>query len=149
MAITSDPIPFLAALDPVSFGIADADTDEMPSVSDQLRARTKRFGFDVIRFVKRLPRGLPVDDVARQLLKAGTSVAANHRAACRARSRREFIAKLGVVLEEADEAEFWLEALADCELAPGVPVAPLLAEARELRAIFSQSVRTARQGNAG
>ena len=63
----------------------------------------------------------------------------------RARSRREFIAKLGVVLDEADESELWLEALIECELAPtGLPVQPLLQEASELRAIFYQSVRTAR-----
>jgi four helix bundle protein len=115
------------------------------TTADNLRARTKRFGFDVIRLVKVLPRNTATDAVARQLIRAGGGVAANHRSACRARSRREFIAKLGVVLEEADESEFWLEALIVCELAPGLDVLALLGEAGELRAIFSQSVRTARQ----
>jgi four helix bundle protein len=69
----------------------------------------------------------------------------NHRAACRGRSRREFIAKLGIVVEEADESELWLEALIVCELAPGLPADRLLREAGELRAIFRQSVKTARE----
>ncbi|MBI4486953.1 MAG: four helix bundle protein [Acidobacteria bacterium] len=120
----------------------------MSSTADDLRARTKRFAFDVINLVKHLPRDAAAEPLARQLIRAATGVASNHRAACRARSRREFIARLGVVLEEADESELWLEALIVCELAPGVPVAPLCREAGELRAIFSQSVRTARQRGA-
>jgi four helix bundle protein len=112
--------------------------------ADDLRARTKRFGFEVIKLVQRLPRGVATECVGRQLIRSGTGVASNHRAACRGRSRREFIAKLGVVLEEADESELWLEALIVCELAPGVPVERLLQEGSELRAIFWQSVKTAR-----
>jgi four helix bundle protein len=117
----------------------------MPSHSDELRARTKRFAFDIINLVKGLPHNIATDAIARQLIRSGTSVASNHRSACRARSRREFIAKLGVVLDEADESELWLEALVHCLLAPDtLPVRPLLREAGELRAIFYQSVRTAR-----
>jgi four helix bundle protein len=116
----------------------------MPTPADDLRARTKRFGFAVIDLVKRLPQNLATDCVGRQLIRSGTGVASNHRAACRGRSRREFIAKLGVVLEEADESELWLEALIACDLAPGLPADRLLREASELRAIFSQSMRTAR-----
>jgi four helix bundle protein len=95
--------------------------------------------------VKQLPRNIAGECVARQLIRAGTGVASNHRAACRGRSRREFIARLGVVLEEADESELWLEVLIACELAPGLPVERLLHEAAELRAIFSQSPKTARE----
>ncbi len=120
----------------------------MSSTADAFRARTKRFAFDIINLVKHLPRNPATEPVARQLSRAATGVASNHRAACRARSRREFIARLGVVLEEADESELWLEALVVCELAPGVPVGPLFREAGELRAIFSQSVRTARRRDA-
>jgi four helix bundle protein len=117
----------------------------VPTPADVLRARTKRFGFDVINLVKRLPRNVAAECIARQLIRAGTSVASNHRAACRGRSRREFIAKLGIVVEEADESELWLEALIVCELAPGLPADRLLREAGELRAIFRQSVKTARE----
>jgi len=77
----------------------------MPTAADVLRARTKQFGFDVINLVKQLPRNVAADCIARQLIRAATGVASNHRAACRGRSRREFIAKLGVVVEEADESE--------------------------------------------
>jgi four helix bundle protein len=117
----------------------------MPTASDELRTRTKRFAFNVINLIKRLPHNIATDAIARQLVRSGTSVASNHRSACRARSRREFIAKLGVVLDEADETELWLEALIYCDLASeGLPVKPLLQEAGELRSIFFQSVRTAR-----
>jgi four helix bundle protein len=116
------------------------------TASDDLRARTKRFGFAVINLIKRLPHDIATDAVARQLIRSGTGVSSNHRSACRARSRREFIAKLGVVLDEADESEFWLESLIECELAPDtLPVRPLLQEAGELRAIFFKSIRTARE----
>ena len=116
----------------------------MASGPQQLRDRTKRFAFDVIDVVKSLPRNMATDAIARQLIRAGTSVAANHRAAGRARSHREFVAKLGIVVEEVDEAELWLEALLTCQLAPPNAVEPLYREARELRAIFVQSLYTAR-----
>jgi four helix bundle protein len=122
-----------------------ANSGGMPTKADDLRARTKRFAFDVIKLVRHLPHNIATDAIARQLIRSGTGVASNHRSACRGRSRREFIAKLGVVLDEADESELWLEALVECELAPDTaPVRPLLKEAGELRAIFFQSIRTAR-----
>jgi four helix bundle protein len=122
----------------------------MPTTADDLRARTKRFAFAVINFVKRLPHNIATDAIARQLIRSGTSVASNHRSACRARSRREFIAKLGVVLDEADESELWLEALIHCDLAPeALPAKALFQEAGELRAIFFQSLRTARNRDKG
>jgi four helix bundle protein len=111
---------------------------------NDLRDRTKRFAFRVIDLVKELPRNIATDVIARQLVRAGTGICSNHRAACRARSRREFIARLGVVVEEADESELWLEALLECALAPATSVRPLHQEASELRAIFYQSVRTAK-----
>ena len=109
-----------------------------------LRSRAKAFALDIINLVKGLPRNIATDAIARQLIRAGTGVCANHRAAGRARSRREFIAKLAVVVEEADEAELWLEALLKCALAPSAAVDPLYREAAELRAIFCQSLHTAR-----
>jgi len=131
-------------------GISRALAAGMAMTSDDLRARTKCFAFGIINLVKRLPHNIATDAIARQLIRSGTSVSANHRSACRARSRREFIAKLGVVLDEADESELWLEALVLCELAPEpLPVKALLQEAAELRAIFFQSVRTARSRDGG
>ncbi|MBZ5557769.1 MAG: four helix bundle protein [Acidobacteriia bacterium] len=116
----------------------------MVSTADDLRQRLKRFAFGVINLVKSLSRNTATDAIARQLIRSGTGVAANHRGACRARSRREFIARLAVALEEADETELWLETLMICDLAAKAAVAPLYAEAREIRAILSASVRTAR-----
>jgi four helix bundle protein len=112
---------------------------------NELRARTKRFAFDVIDLVKEMPRNLASDAIARQLIRSGTSVSSNHRAAGRARSLREFVAKLGVVVEEIDESELWLEALLTCRLAASDPTERLYREACELRAIFVKSAETARR----
>jgi four helix bundle protein len=85
--------------------------------------------------------------VAGQLLNAATSVAANYRAVCRARSHAEFTAKLCIVLEEADEAQFWLEFLRDCSLADSGELTALIEEAGELVAIFTAARRTAKSRN--
>lgn len=86
------------------------------NISD-LRGRAKCFALEIINLVKGLPRNIATDAIARQLIRAGTGVSANFRAAGRVRSRREFVARLAVVVEEADEAELWLEALLKCALA--------------------------------
>ena len=110
----------------------------------ELRARVKKFAIRIVKFV----RALPADDaprlIGRQLLKSGTGESANYHAACRARSKAEFIAKLGVVVEEADETEHWLHVLNDGELASGTELKWLTGEAAELRAIFKASLDTAR-----
>src|SRR5438874_5833296 len=111
--------------------------------AEELKARTKRFALDVIRFVSALPRIPAADVMGRQLLKAGTSVAANYRSSCRSRSHAEFAARIGVVLEEADESELWLELLDESELSNVTVPAALLNESRELRAIFAASSLTA------
>ena len=110
----------------------------------ELRARTKRFAVDVIRFSRELPTTLDGRTTGGQLLRAATSVAANYRSACRGRSRAEFIAKLGIVLEEADESLLWLEVMNEAEVASGPKVEKLLKEADELTAIFTSSMKTAR-----
>ena len=80
--------------------------------------------------------------IGKQLLRAGTSVGANYRATCRARSRNEFVAKLGIVIEEVDEAVYWMELLEDNEIVPAERLEVLLAEARELTAIFTAARTT-------
>ncbi|MGH9790013.1 MAG: four helix bundle protein [Candidatus Acidiferrales bacterium] len=112
---------------------------------EDLRDRTKKVALDVIRFFRSLPKTEECRIMGRQLIRAATSVAANYRAACRARSHAEFVAKIGVVVEEADESAFWLEMLRDSKSAPAAAVAPLLNEANQLVAIFSASRRTARR----
>lgn len=108
-------------------------------------ARTKAFALDVVRAVEDLPRGRTADVVGKQLLRAGTSVGANYRAACRARSRREFIAKMGIVEEEADESQFWLEVIIERRMLEASRLKPLRSEAAQIVAIAVSSIRTARQ----
>jgi len=124
--------------------MCDARAVGMNPKAEELKARTKKFALDVIRFVSSLSRIPAADVMGRQLLKAGTSVAANYRSACRSRSHAEFAARIGVVLDEADQSELWLELFEESKL-PSVTVpVPLLQESRELRAIFAASNLTAR-----
>ena len=101
-----------------------------------LKDRTKEFALRVIRLVRALPRSIDGRAIGGQLVRSGTSVAANYRAACRARSRAEFAAKIGIVVEEADESQLWIELIMDSDLLPPQRCAPLLAEANELVAIM-------------
>ncbi|HLT48756.1 MAG TPA: four helix bundle protein [Rubricoccaceae bacterium] len=115
---------------------------------NELKARTKRFGIEVLRFCSSLPRTDAYRVAGRQLMRAATSVGANYRAACRGRSRSEFIAKLGIVEEEADEALYWLEVLMEYGERDAVDEAQcrmLHREASEILAIVVSSIRTARR----
>lgn len=120
-----------------------------PTKAEALRQRTKRFAIRIIRYARTLPREPAVEPVARQLARAGTEVDKNYRAACRGRSRAEFIAKLGVVVEEADEAEHWLDDLYKSNVGRGAELDWLRVEAAELRAIFTKSAATARRNYYG
>jgi len=112
----------------------------------ELKERTKQFALRIIRLVDALPKTMAGRTIGNQIVRSGTSVGANYRAACRGRSKAEFAAKLGTVAEEADETCFWLELIMDGELLPRDQVAPLYSEADELTAIFTTSVRTAQKG---
>src|SRR6476659_5814322 len=109
-----------------------------------MRQRTKEFAKRIINLCRQLPRTQEARLIGSQLFRSGTSVGANYRAACRGRSRADFIAKLGIVLEEADESLYWLEILEETNIVRAELLAPLKSEARELRAIFVASVKTAR-----
>jgi four helix bundle protein len=111
--------------------------------AEELRLRTKQFALRVIKLVAALPKTIEGRAIASQLVRCGTSVAANYRAACRARSRSEFVAKMGIVLEEADEAQLWLELIIESKLLPTKRVESLLGEATELVAIFVTSRKSA------
>ena len=108
-----------------------------------LQSRTKEFAIRIVRVFRSLPKTDEARVIGKQLLRSGTSVAANYRAVCRARSKAEFTAKMGVVLEEIDETVFWLEFLVDTQTVACNRMAPLLQEANQLVAIFSASRRTA------
>jgi four helix bundle protein len=109
----------------------------------ELLQRTKQFALRIFKLVGALPQTIQGRAVAAQLIRSGTSVAANYRAACRARSKPEFIAKLGVVEEEADESAFWLELIMETNLLSASKVEPLLSEASEIVAIMASSKKTA------
>lgn len=109
----------------------------------ELIDRTKHFALRVIKLVGGLPRTIEGKSIAGRLMPSGTSVAANYRAACRSRSKAEFIAKLGLVEEEGDESQFWLELIIDSELLPDRKVRPLLNEAGEIVAMMASSKKTA------
>jgi|ERR671919_682607 four helix bundle protein len=109
----------------------------------ELLERTKQFALRIFKLVGALPQTIQGRAVASQLIRSGTSVAANYRAACRARSKLEFVAKLGVVEEEADETAFWLELIIETELLRAAKVKPLLTEASEIVAIIASSKKTA------
>jgi four helix bundle protein len=117
----------------------------MNEQAEALKARTKKFALDVLEFVDTLPKQGPAVRIGIQLSDAATSVAANYRATCRSRSKAEFAAKIGVVLEEADESMFWLEVAKERRLGWDKLREPLLREADELVAIFSSSSITVRQ----
>jgi four helix bundle protein len=114
------------------------------SQPEVLRARTKAFALRIIQLFRSLPRTEEARVLGRQLLRASSSTGANYRAVCRARSRAEFIAKVGVVVEEADECVFWLELLGEARIVPVEQISDLLREANQLLAIFAASQRTAK-----
>ncbi len=109
----------------------------------QLIKRTKQFALRMIKLVGELPRTIEGRAIASQLMRSGTSVGANYRAACRARSKSEFIAKLGTVEEEADECVSWLELIIDAGPMSESKIRPLLNEASEMVAIMASSKKTA------
>ncbi|MCX5733344.1 MAG: four helix bundle protein [candidate division NC10 bacterium] len=114
---------------------------------DELKRRTKQFTLRVMNLVDALPRTTTGRAIGGQLVRAGTSVGANYRAACRGRSKAEFAAKLGTVAEEADESCFWLELIVEGGLLEEGLVKPLLNEANELTAIFTAAAKTSRLSN--
>jgi four helix bundle protein len=117
----------------------------MSSRPEELRDRTKAFALRVIRLFRSLPYRTDTQVLGKQLLRCGTSVAANYRAACRARSKAEFIARIAIVAEEADEAVLWLELLIESGIIKSEMTVALLNEAKELAAILTASRQTAQK----
>ena len=111
--------------------------------ADKLKRRTKQFALRILKLVAALPNSVQGRTVGGQLVRSGTSVGSNYRAVCRSRSRAEFIARIGVVLEEADESAFWLELIIDGQLLPATLVQPVLDEANVLTSIMASSRITA------
>jgi four helix bundle protein len=112
---------------------------------DELRKRTKQFALRIIRVAASLPRGRVGEVMGRQLLKAGTSVGANYREACRASSRRHFITTLEISLREADESLYWLELISESGLVKPARLTELMGECDEIIAIFAAACRTSKK----
>jgi four helix bundle protein len=113
--------------------------------NENLKQRTRRFALDVINLVETLPRDRVSDVLGRQLLRSGTSVGANYRSATRARSAADFVAKMGLVEEEADESAYWTDLLEASGRLRSTTAQPIIQEAGELTAIAIASIRTARR----
>lgn len=118
----------------------------MSATSEALKQRTEDFAVAVVKFCDALPNTTPGRRIGQQLLDAGTSVAANYRAACRAYTRPLFVTKIATVAEEADESELWFRIIRRTGLQSSAAVASLEQEAHELASIFTASLRTARTG---
>jgi len=116
--------------------------------NENLKQRTKKFALDVIKLVETLPHDRTSHIIGGQLLRAGTSVGANYRGACRARSPADFISKMGIVEEEADESSYWVELLLDAGKLRTEKARPLLNKSGERVAISVASINTARRKNA-
>ena len=112
---------------------------------EDMKRRTKKFALRVIRLVESLPNERTAEVIGRQLLRSGTSVGANYRAACRAKSTADFIAKMGTVEEEADESSYWMELLVEAEIVKADRLESLMKEADELLAITVASINTAKK----
>ena len=110
----------------------------------QLQDRTKNFALRVFKMVERLPKSRGIEVIVYQLVKASTSIAANYRAVCRAKSKADFINKLKIVEEESDESLFWLKFIIDLGLMDKILLENLKKEARELVAIFTAAVKTSK-----
>lgn len=111
---------------------------------NEMKKRTKQFGLRVIKLVESLPSGQTARTIGNQLLRSGMSVGANYRAACRGRSKADFISKAGISLEEADECSYWMEMLQEAGIVPVEKMKDLMKEADELVAILTASIKTAK-----
>lgn len=114
---------------------------------EELKNRTKQFALRIIKLVEELPSTKVGHTIGNQIIRSGTSVAANYRAACRARSSADFISKITIVEEECDETLFWLELIVDSNLMKIEKLKELLKEADELTAIFTATGKTAKSNN--
>jgi four helix bundle protein len=112
--------------------------------AEELKVRTKQLGLRIIKVIEALPPSKAANVIGNQLLRSGTSIGANYRAACRARSKPDFVSKASIAIEEADESLYWMELLAEAGIIPQERLAALMKEVDEIVAILTASVKTAR-----
>ena len=111
----------------------------------EMKARTKRFALRIIRLVSSLPHTTVATTIGKQLLRSGTSVGANYRSACRAKSTADFVCKLSIVEEEADESIYWIRLLVESEIVSEQLLADLIDEANQIVAIIVSAIKTLKQ----
>lgn len=111
---------------------------------NEMKRRTKKYGLETIKLVRDLPRGRTEDSMANQLLRSGTAVGANYRSACRGKSIKDFIAKMGIVEEEADESVYWLELLTESGIVAKEKTEKLINEGNQLTAICVSAIRNSK-----
>ena len=111
---------------------------------DELKHRTRTFALEIIKLAKTLPSDFVTAHIARQLMRSGTSVGANYRSSCRAKSEADFIAKMSIVEEEADEVGYWIELLVETNIVPPKSVSAVMSESEQLVRIVVASIKTAR-----
>jgi len=114
-------------------------------MKEQIKKRTKQIGLAVIKLVSKLPNNTASWVIGKQIIRCSTSVGANYRASCRAKSTKDFINKLKIVEEEADETLFWLEMLEESNLCDSEPIKPIYQETNEILSIIVASIKTARK----
>jgi four helix bundle protein len=112
---------------------------------EEMKQRTKLFALGIIQLVESLPKERTAEVLGRQLLRSGTSVGSNYRSACRAKSIADFISKMGIVEEEADESLYWMELLIEVGIEVNMKMEALMKEAGELLSITVASIKTARK----
>ncbi len=117
----------------------------MNDFAEELRNRTLRYALRIVRYCKKLPDNWVEREIGKQLLRAGMGVTGNYWSCCRGRSDKEFIAKLGVAVDEADESVLWLTLIVQAPIAEDLETKSLLGEGREIRAILSKSHKTAKE----
>ena len=127
----------------IADGTASAATDAVNPIAEELKERTLRFALEVVGFCRTIPDTWEGRHVRDQLFRSATGLASNYHATCRARSHRDFVSKIGIVVEESDEAVFWLTFARRAGIKTARDRADLLSEANELLAIFAQSAKTA------
>ena len=115
--------------------------------SEHLKNRTKKFAINIVKFFRSLPKTDEARVIGRELLRSATSLAAHYRAVCRAQSRQEFVAKLGIAIDEADQTMFWLELVDETGIVDNRTLGTLRKEADALVAIFAVSLRTVKSNN--
>jgi four helix bundle protein len=111
---------------------------------EEMKARTKKFGLRILKLADSLPNSFPANSIGKQLVRSGTSVGANYRATCRAKSIADFISKLSIVEEECDESIYWMEILTEANIVEPRLLSALIKEADEIVAIVVKSIKTAK-----